>query len=787
MVKKIKGEFIMKKRLMACVLALCMTLGSACSLPEGTFAGGSVITASAKEGAIIETKDLQYIELADGTLEVKDYIGKGGAVTIPQTVGGQTVTSIGERAFDYQKDITSVSIPDTVTAIGKCAFYGCSLTSVSLPQKLTSMGNGAFEYCRGLKEVTIPGSLKAVPERAFFECEGLEKLTIKEGTMRLMTSAFDACLKLSQVSLPSTLAVIGSMAFWANDSLKSISIPNNVVQIGNSAFGCCDLLENITLPDSLTAIGAGAFRNCKKLKSIVIPSGVTAIGDETFWECKALESITFKGKVTSIGKNAFSFCEKLENISLPDSLTSLGSSTFCRCKALKSIKIPSKVTTIAASTFDDCISLESVTLPENLTEIGYCAFETCRSLKSIKLPGKLKIVGKNAFAGCSSLTSLTIPDSVTSVDEMAFYQLDGVKTIEVPRTVVDIGYIAFGCTYNETLDYWKVKEDFKLICQRGSAAETYAKNTKVNYTAHARIAGNDRYATATRISFNTFSKSDRVVIAYGLNYADALAGVPIANALGAPILLTAKDSLSADTLAEIKRLGATKATILGGEGVISQKVEAQLKSNGVSFERVAGSTRFETSVKAAKRLEAAAGAPSEVFFVSGGGFADALSVSSVAAIRKAPIIYLNANGTIDSATRSYLASMKGKIKKAYVIGGTGAVSDSALKAAGSLLGITPTRVDGSNRYATSVAVANTFKSIFTSTSICAAKGLDFPDALAGGVFAARQKAPMILADNQLTSYHNTYLKSKNVETIFALGGTGAVPDSVVKSMAAISQ
>ena len=117
----------MKKRLMACVLALCMTLGSACSLPEGTFAGGSVITASAKEGAIIETKDLQYVELADGTLEVKDYIGKGGAVTIPQTVGGQTVTSIGERAFDYQKDITSVSIPDTVRQSANALFMAAPL------------------------------------------------------------------------------------------------------------------------------------------------------------------------------------------------------------------------------------------------------------------------------------------------------------------------------------------------------------------------------------------------------------------------------------------------------------------------------------------------------------------------------------------------------------------------------------------------------------------------------------------------------------------------------------
>ena len=74
-------------------------------------------------------------------------------------------------------------------------------------------------------------------------------------------------------------------------------------------------------------------------------------------------------------------------------------------------------------------------------------------------------------------------------------------------------------------------------------------------------------------------------------------------AVNASPILSGKDSLPADTLAEIKRLGATKAIILGGVGVISKKVEAQLKSNGLTFERVAGSTRYETSVKAAKRLE----------------------------------------------------------------------------------------------------------------------------------------------------------------------------------------
>ena len=119
----------MKKKVLSVVLALCLTLGSAAMLPENSFVISTGINASANEGAVIETKDICYKELADGTLEVFEYIGEGGDVTIPQTVGGQTVTSIGEYAFRNGKNyykVTSVQMPDTITSIGDRAFFMCS-------------------------------------------------------------------------------------------------------------------------------------------------------------------------------------------------------------------------------------------------------------------------------------------------------------------------------------------------------------------------------------------------------------------------------------------------------------------------------------------------------------------------------------------------------------------------------------------------------------------------------------------------------------------------------------
>ena len=303
-------------------------------------------------------------------------------------------------------------------------------------------------------------------------------------------------------------------------------------------------------------------------------------------------------------------------------------------------------------------------------------------------------------------------------------------------------------------------------------------NTDMQETTSQRIAGANRFATAAEISKASFTKSDTVVLAYGLNYADALAGVTLANKLNAPILLTHTAKLPDETRAEIKRLGAKKVIILGGTGAISKDVENSLKKNGLTTERYAGTTRFGTATAIAEKLN---DKPTDVFFVYAFNYADALSVSTVAALKNAPIIYLKTNGELDKDTADYLAKLKkaGSVKNVYVIGGEGVISKDMLNKAGKALGVTPTRVAGKNRYATCVEVNNKFKSVLTGTSVCVAKGLDFPDALAGGVFAAANKAPLFLADNTLKDEQKTYLKSKKADTFYVFGGTGAVPDGLV--------
>ena len=275
------------------------------------------------------------------------------------------------------------------------------------------------------------------------------------------------------------------------------------------------------------------------------------------------------------------------------------------------------------------------------------------------------------------------------------------------------------------------------------------------------------------------------MLASGNSYPDALAGVAFAKSLGAPILLTDKNTISDSVLSEIERLKASKVYILGGVGAVSAAVETALRTRGLKTERVYGDNRFATAAAIAEKTSAA---PSELFFVCSDNFADALSVSAVSALKKAPIIYLTKDGALNADTAKYLTSVKGKVKNAYVIGGTGVISDAMMKKAAAALGLkagtTVKRISGKNRYITCAEVNKAFSSAFTGKDICIATGAAFPDALSGGVFAALKGSPLMLAKDTLFSEQISFIKSRKPQKKYVFGGVGAVPNDMVAKVAA---
>ena len=411
-------------------------------------------------------------------------VDKQGKIVIPETINGEKIISIGDRAFYGCTGLTSVTIPDSMESIGWLAFSGCtSLTSVYyagdvaswcrisglenimpwsrtlyiggnkvegelvIPNGVKSICDYAFYGYKGLTSVTIPDSVTSIGNGAFWGCDSLISVTIGNSVTSIGDYAFRYCTKLTSVTIGNSVTSIGSQAFEGCTELTSVTIGNSVTRIGDRAFEGCTELTNVTIPDSVESIGWLAFSGCSGLTSVTIGNSVTSIGRQAFNGCTGLTSVTIPDSVTSIGESAFSYCNGLTSVTIGNSVTSIGNGAFWDCSKLTSVTIGNSVTSIGDSAFYGCSGLTSVTIPDSVTSIGNSAFRGCDSLISVTIGCGVTSIGESAFYGCSGLTSVTIPDSVTSIGAETFCYCTDLASVTIGSGVTSIGESAFyGCS-----------------------------------------------------------------------------------------------------------------------------------------------------------------------------------------------------------------------------------------------------------------------------------------------------------------------------------------------------
>ena len=306
-----------------------------------------------------------------------------------------------------------------------------------------------------------------------------------------------------------------------------------------------------------------------------------------------------------------------------------------------------------------------------------------------------------------------------------------------------------------------------LAAQTMMFNNAYATGNQIN---EDKIVGTNRYETAIEVSKKGWPNgATNAVIVNDNSISDAISATPFANAKDAPILLTNKDTLNEETKQQLKDLGVKNVYIIGGENVVSNKIEEQLISENITVDRIQGSNRQATSIEIAKRLDQINNVK-EVSVVNGyKGLADAVSIASISANENMPIILSETDKISDEAIEFIDDN---NIAKSYIVGGESVVSnDLENKLPNS------TRIAGNNRKETNAQVINTFFTEKEINNLYVAKdGMQdesqLIDALAVGTLAAKTDSPVMIVGNVLDKSQKDLINSKQFKAITQIGGNG---------------
>ncbi|MDZ4178702.1 MAG: cell wall-binding repeat-containing protein, partial [Coriobacteriia bacterium] len=303
-----------------------------------------------------------------------------------------------------------------------------------------------------------------------------------------------------------------------------------------------------------------------------------------------------------------------------------------------------------------------------------------------------------------------------------------------------------------------------------------------------RIGGADRYETAAMVSSTNFQQADTVVLATGSGFADALSASGLAGCVKGPVLLTKQNVLPAQTLAEIKRLGAKRVIIVGGEAAVASAVAARVAQLGVAVERIGGRDRYATAAMISSRVVGFGQSGGRVFIARGDAFADALSLGPLAYAGKAPLILVQPTA-VPPATRSFLSAHS--FSSGCLAGGTAAVSNRVRnELALHVPGIT--RLAGDSRYDTAVAVAawGVSNGLVSYNTVGIATGVNFADALCGGIAAGSAGGVILLTTpDNLHQATSTAIAGiiRDTRDMQIYGGEAAVSAKVMSSISAMSR
>lgn len=341
----------------------------------------------------------------------------------------ETLTKIGKNAFfNCQKlDTLDLSVLKNLEHIDLNAYRGSGIKQIIWPERKIELSTGVFAQTQ-LIDVTIPAWMDTVPEQMFYFCERLEHIGWEERPA-------DAEGRI----------VFGKECFRGNNNsrLLRLEIPNDIdVEFMPSAFAGNVKMTGVDFGNGNITLGNLAFEGCRAITDLKFPASVTEIPDGCFRYCTTLRQVDFSPNTVKIGESAFGWCYALESVDFPKAIETLDGSAFVNDTSLREVTIPGTIKTIPKNCFQYCTSLEKAILEEGIESIQNVAFHGCSALQEIRFPSSCKTIGDNAFKDCSSLEKAVFNDGIERIEFTAFSNTPLVE-LEFPPSLQIINNSAF--------------------------------------------------------------------------------------------------------------------------------------------------------------------------------------------------------------------------------------------------------------------------------------------------------------------------------------------------------
>ena len=344
------------------------------------------------------------------------YIHYSDTLVIPASVEhdgtAYTVTALADSAFYSHGEVRSVSIPATITTIGRLALSYTLINDLFVHDGVETIGAKAFG---SIKNVVYHGTATGSPWGALTVNAYVEdSLYYTDSTRTLLTACHP---QLAQAIVPPSVRTIGRLAFAGSNALTAVTLPEGLDTIGNYAFQSCSQLGSVSIPSTVRAIGNYAFYNAFRQDGsatatiadaeTISPDSGCSIGKGAF-AYSHVGAVNLGNRITSIGSDAFSTCDRLDSVIVPNSCTYLADRVFCYNYngSLKKVHLPEDLDTIRAELLHGCPGLKEVNIPSSVVYIDSMAFLECSKLAEITLPEGLTHIGQYAFGECSRVRKI---------------------------------------------------------------------------------------------------------------------------------------------------------------------------------------------------------------------------------------------------------------------------------------------------------------------------------------------------------------------------------------------